>query len=97
MTSTFLKQAELVVAKLKYAAYHLLNLTIFKLWNIISDKMTCYRGKKILKCSLVNCGQVHLNLYSSCCQIMLGIQGNISLHCIFLLVRQTLDENICLS
>ena len=97
------------------------------------------RGKKILKCSLV------LNFYLSCCQITLGIQGNITPctvffylsvgHCRgknflkcslvlwtstpkfllvllpnnaghsrkynlalhFLLVRRTLDENICLS
>ena len=39
-----------------------------------------FRVKKILKCSLV-----HLNFYLSCCQITLGIQENITLHCIFLL------------
>ena len=32
-----------------------------------------------------------------CCQISIGNQGNIPLHCIFLLGRRTLDENICLS
>ena len=44
----------------------------------------------------LSCGHVHLNLYLPCCQITLGIQGNIALHYIFLLVRQTMDENICL-
>ena len=28
-------------------------------------------------------GQAHLNINLSCCQITLGIQGNITLHCIF--------------
>ena len=28
-------------------------------------------------------GQVRLKLYLTCCQIMLGIQGNITLHCNF--------------
>ena len=40
--------------------------------------------------------QIHLNFNLSCCQITLGIKGKITLHCIFLLVCQTLDENICL-
>ena len=31
----------------------------------------------------LSCGQVHLNFYLSCCQKTLGIQGNITLHCIF--------------
>ena len=41
-------------------------------------------------------GKAHLNFHLSCCQIMLGIQGNISLYCIFLLAPGTLDENIML-
>ena len=47
----------------------------------------------------LSCIQVLLSFYLPSCQITLGIQlqGNIALHCIFLLVRPTLDENICLS
>ena len=42
-------------------------------------------------------GQVQLNFYLSYCQITLGIQGNVTLHCVILLARQTLEENILLS
>ena len=28
----------------------------------------------------LSCGQVHLNLYLSCCKITLAIQGNITIH-----------------
>ena len=48
----------------------------------------------------IHCGQVHLNFYLSLCQISqitLGIQGNITLNCIFLLARRTLEEKICFS
>ena len=34
-------------------------------------------------CVYMSSGQVHLNFYLSCCHITLGIQGKMSLHCIF--------------
>ena len=53
-------------------------------------------GKKILKCSLV--------LHTSTPKFLLvllsnkaGHSRNITLHCIYLLVHQTLDEKICFS
>ena len=43
------------------------------------------RGKIIFKYHLSS-GQVQLKFHLSCCQITLGIQGNITLHRIFYLI-----------
>ena len=54
-------------------------------------------GVKTSKIVHLFSGQVHLHIYLSCCQIKLGIQGNITLLCNFLFARRTLNENICFS
>ena len=54
-------------------------------------------GKNILNNVHLSSRQVHIKFYLSCCQITLGIQGNITLYCIFFFACPSDIGNICLS